>query len=455
MASALLSLAPLAAQDNMMPFMTELPQSRQFNPANMPSRGGYMLLPVMSGVSVGFESTGFRWNDAFTRTRTDSLKFDADKLAAQMDKNSLLRANADISLLGFGFTAGSNYITFGVNSRTQANATLPVSLLDVRYGNWDYHNNCPIKQSVSDLSLNAYTYLEYALGYTRKVNDKLRVGATVKILNGIMAASADNLNITVDTKETNDGYAVGITTQGEIMIAAPLLITNDEEGYIDKLEYDSDGSLGIGKNNGFAIDLGASYDINDKWTVGLSLLDLGSINWKNNITTLSADNSFEFSGVNVNDAIKDKNTESDSYWTQLEDSLTNIKNITAEVKGSFKTKLNSRIIATGEYKPFGWLTAGGVLTGTFIDGKLYSRLSVNGALRAGKVFTFMLNGTVNHGGRMALGTGMQLKLGGFQLFAMADRMPMKVAKSYGANVRFGINFLMGWNKADKTIVEEE
>ena len=51
---------------------------------------------------------------------------------------------------------------------------------------------------------------------------------------------------------------------------------------------------GAGINgSGFAIDLGAVYQLNDDWSLSASIIDLGFINWKNSmLATTNGDKTF-------------------------------------------------------------------------------------------------------------------------------------------------------------------
>ena len=50
------------------------------------------------------------------------------------------------------------------------------------------------------------------------------------------------------------------------------------------LSLDEDTSYFTG-NNGFGMDLGATYQVSEKWAVALSVNDIGTINWSENNTT--------------------------------------------------------------------------------------------------------------------------------------------------------------------------
>ena len=70
---------------------------------------------------------------------------------------------------------------------------------------------------------------------------------------------------------------------------------NPDKGEYDKIDdVDVDGA-GLG-GFGMALDLGGVYKLNDNLTLSASVLDLGFINWSNNMKAVNRAESFEFNG---------------------------------------------------------------------------------------------------------------------------------------------------------------
>ena len=70
---------------------------------------------------------------------------------------------------------------------------------------------------------------------------------------------------------------------------------NPEKGEYEKIDdVDVDGA-GLG-GFGMALDLGGVYKLNDNLTLSASVLDLGFINWSNNMKAVNRAESFEFNG---------------------------------------------------------------------------------------------------------------------------------------------------------------
>ena len=75
-----------------------------------------------------------------------------------------------------------------------------------------------------------------------------------------------------------------------------------------------------------AIDLGATYKLNDEWTFSASLLDLGFISWKNTTKgTMSKDFTFDgFSEISVKDDGSNNNKKLDTQVDELVDDLADL-----------------------------------------------------------------------------------------------------------------------------------
>lgn len=438
-----------SAQDHLTIMLEEMPQSNALNPAMAPEKGGYMIAPGLGGFSFGVENTGFNFDDAFEKSSDDSLHFNIDKLAENISDINLLTGNIDIPILGAGFSVGKNFFTFDITNKTRADMTLPASILDIRYGNYDYDNNRPVNHSISDIYIRAYNYFDVGFGYSRQVTERLRIGGKLKLLLGSIAAYSDNLMLSIDTRDNKSAYSMEVKTEGEINVIAPLDMTYDEEGYVDEAEWNSDDlKLSSMKNSGFAADIGATYKLKDNLTLGVSILDLGFISWKESTNTFISDNHFVFDGVNVDNGIKDdpELKYSDSYWEQLEDSITQFKNLNHS-KGNFKTPLSARMMVNVNYKPFKWLQAGGVVSGVIVDKRLYARVSGNATLRAGNWLAFIASLSLDPGYAMSFGSGLTLTAPGFQFFFIGDRIPASISKARSAQMRFGFNFPIGRKKA--------
>ena len=146
--------------------------------------------------------------------------------------------------------------------------------------------------------MRSQTYLEFALGHTRKVNKQLTVGGKMKFLLG--AAYAD-LNVEqLDVTMNGDMWRI----QGQAELNAAVLKSqfsykegnNDPKTGRKRVEGLDDVSFSL-PGFGVAFYLGAAYKINEDWTVSAGLTDLGFISWSKTKRATSAGD-YTFAGFN-------------------------------------------------------------------------------------------------------------------------------------------------------------
>lgn len=151
-------------------------------------------------------------------------------------------------------------------------------------------------------------------------------------------------------------------------------------------DVDVDGA-GLG-GFGMAFDFGATYKIDDDWTVSAALLDLGFIGWSNNMQAVNRQTSFEFNGfhdvaVKKEDAMGNpKDNSLESQGDRYADQIADFANLSSDGdKGSRSTGIGATMNFGCEYTlPAYRQLKFGFLSSTRINGK-YSwtdaRLSAN------------------------------------------------------------------------------
>ncbi|MDE6354151.1 MAG: hypothetical protein K2L56_03690 [Prevotella sp.] len=263
--------------------------------------------------------------------------------------NNRIIGDVGVTLLSGGFKAWGGYNTVEVNSKTSFGVSLPYGLLEFakNIGNNNY--------DIGDINVNAQSYVELALGHSRQINDKLRLGAKLKLLFGV--ARADLLMKDMKAEfASEDKWIVSGEAQANVSMKgfAYKQETADykEEGrgqYQRINDVDIDGA-GLG-GFGMAVDLGGVYKINDDWTVSASLLDLGFISWSNDMQAVNISDRFEFGGFHDVAVTRDRGGEklsekSDRYADQLKE-FANLRDNGDQ--GGRTTGIGMTINLAGEY----------------------------------------------------------------------------------------------------------
>ena len=244
----------------------------------------YVAFPGLGNLNIGINSnlkvSNILYNvDGRTALFLNPKVSTNEFLSGIHDKNRISE-NLKIQVFGAGFKAFGGYNTVELNARQNLYLNLPGDLFRLAKNG--------LENKIYDLgNLNAHAdaYGEIAFGHSRQIDDKLRVGAKVKVLLGFA-----NVNANVDKAqlELRDDAYVGITN-ATLQTSLNSLKYETEttmrgpEGHQTEHRYVSgidDSSFGVA-GFGLAFDLGAEYKIDDNIKVSAALLDLGFINWKN------------------------------------------------------------------------------------------------------------------------------------------------------------------------------
>lgn len=193
-----------------------------------------------------------------------------------------IAAYANLDVFTLGFWAGRGYFTYDMRLRTDVEMVMPTSLFEFLKDG----SSKKTEFDLAGLSANADMLLEIALGYSRRIGDKLSVGGRVKVLEGIGHA---NINLEKANIKLNQDKWV-FDTQGILDMAFPMPMEVDEDGYYDYSTLGKDSKVAdMTKPSGFgaAIDLGVTYDILPWITASAAVLDLGFLKWDSNIYGVS------------------------------------------------------------------------------------------------------------------------------------------------------------------------
>ena len=292
-AAALLATGA-AAQNPTAYFMEGSTFRSQFNPAFAPLRG-YVNIPAIGGVNINVGGNIAVDNILFSRdgklvTLLDSSVSAADALSG-LKQNNLLGMDFRMNVIGFGaFTKNhKNFWSFDLNVRVNEDANLPYSLFEfIKLGK---------EGQIRNFGTSMDSYLEAAFSYSFPLmDDRLYVGIRGKFLAGLARAQVTYDRFDISLRE--DRWAV--LTQGTLDLTAAgaeVEMNPDSETFeIGDLDFKPTKPAGYG----FALDLGATYDILPNLQASLAVTDLGFISWskKNSVMGVSTQET-EFTGATV------------------------------------------------------------------------------------------------------------------------------------------------------------
>lgn len=426
------SLVTVAQQVNTVYFMKNIAERNQYNPAFQPVQNVYWDLPIAPSLRMEFGNNSLNFKDIYFSQNVNGIDSTITFLHPQADKDKFLnsikettRINFDntINLIGFGFRVKKNYFNFNIAQKTSVNLYLPKDLFKLAL-----YGTPTTGSTVYDLSrfgINSTSYSEFALGYSRIINDKLTIGGNLKYLIGQANISTDvsALKLTAGIDEWN--IAADATINASIPgVDIPLAIDNTVD--IDNITSDFNNPLDmtITGNWGLGMDLGATYKILKNLELSAAVTDLGFIRWKNNVTNANYNGNFSYTGINyaVDDDFDDK---LDSISNAFDDSFK------AEgKKEAYTTYLSTRMNLGAEYSVVKDKIGFGLLSSTLFTNKTaFSDLTTSVNLRPYDWFSTSFSYSLLDGQWSCLGVGLQLKMLPFNMYIAADHIPLLFTKS--------------------------
>ena len=440
-ATAVLSFGAVAQNTNSAYFTEGYTHRYQLNPA-FDNEKNFISIPGVGNINVATHGTigldNIFYNVDGKTTTFMNPAVDASFLN-DINDVSRLAGDVNINLLSAGFKAFNGYNTVSINVRGNLNTHLPKTIFSFMKEGVENKT-----YDISDFDAHADVYGEIALGHSHKLGDKWRVGGAVKFLLGgaNIDAKFNKAELTLGEDEwsaiTNaevQASVKGLTYEHDI---------NKETGheYVSGMDVDGTGLNGFG----MAFDLGAEFKPNQDWAFSAALLDLGFINWNNNmVASTGGDKSFTTSTYSFNVDEDALNNFSDEFDMMMND-LSALYELEDEGDaGSRTTTLGATLNLGAEFTlPVYRNLKFGLLNSTRIQGD-YSwtefRLSAN--INPVKPFSAGANFAVGTYG-CSFGWLMNVNVTGFNMFVGMDHFMGKLTKqglplSSNASVNMGIN----------------
>lgn len=435
-----------AQQDLTLYELRSAPQAHTLNPSRKPLSQAYVLLPGLSGGYFSFNSEGFAYADAFELNEDSTIDVKLGEAIEFMKDQNNIGFDMRLPILGFGFAMGVGYGSFSIENKSSTRFTYPKTLAEfIWLGNGD-EKFLGQRASFDGLGVDFMQYTEVAFGYARSFTDQWSFGIRAKYLSGqgYFRTTKSTLGLTTNA----DNYAITLDGQIDIRAAGiPALVIDSLLGF---------GALNIGdlgdqliqagsSNHGGAIDFGATFNIDEQWSVSASVLDLGVINWgKSAIVRTSQPISYTYEGLEVANFTGE--TDGASEILSALDSLTSSIKFD-EKNESFTTLLPTKIYLGGNYR---------VLPTTEISALSYNEI-YNGQFRTSfrlgvtqKVRNFLqatMNYSVYGNSAANIGLGFVINGGPIQFYTVTDNVIGFLAPEYSQNfhLRAGINLTFGNN----------
>lgn len=414
----------------------------EMNPAFAPERN-YFSLPVIGGFGTDIVSnagaSNFIYNSiSYPGKLTTFMSGDVDRVEFLNGLKDVTRLNAGISMdvFSFGFTSFGGYNTVGFRVRNNETVRLPKELFEFMKSGL-----VPGEYSIDDVRVRSNTYADLALGHSRMVGDRLRLGATLHLLAG-----AEYLDMNVSHIEaTTMASKWNIRMNGTVNASGEITYGKKSDGAVDlnDIKYKFPGVSGFG----LAFDLGAAYDMSDivdGLSLSASVTDLGFISWSKGKTFATDPNkTVEFDGFHD----VSKTSDIEDQFDKIGEDFKAMTNLYETESGSFSGNPTATLRLGILYRlPWvDWISAGELLTYMTGYNNFESRTSVN--IAPAKWFDASLNLAFSSYATN-MGWVINFHPKGFNFYIGSDGLKVKLSNNIpttatSANIVLGMRFPLG------------
>ena len=413
----------------------------QMNPA-MGNSQGFVSFPGLSNINVAQRST-LGVKDIFYNIDGKTTTFlnpgvSSEEAMSRLKGTNHVGVNTKIDVLSVGFKGLGGYNTIGISARANVAVKLPTDifrLLKEGVSNSTYN--------IADIKAHADAYAEIALNHSHQLNEKLRIGATLKVLVGAGNVDADFDKAQLELRDDAWDVVTDATVQANIKNLRYTSKVSENTGNmcIDEVDIDKFGVAGFGA----AVDLGAIYTLGD-FELSAALLDLGAIGWSNNYVA-STDGEHRFTTDRYTFNVDDE--ASNCFEDELErmgDDLAVLYEMKDMGDRGRRTRMLAPTVNVGAkytlpaYKALSF----GVLSSSRLQGDFsWTELRLSANFAPCRFFSMGANVAT---GNLGTGLGWLINIHptGFNLFVGMDYTCMKLAKpGVPENSSTSINF--GWN----------
>jgi hypothetical protein len=256
--------------------------SSTFNPAFLTStqKFTFSIIPI-GGTSIGYNSQVII-KDLFTKILSGKSPSDDYymNVLESMAYKAMFNQNIETTLLNFTYRSRIGFLNFRIKENEVFTASAKGDL--TKFILKESLQTVVIDQ-IQALPSQAVHYREYSLGYSYKSPmKKFSAGIRAKLYFG-KAVLFSSLHGSINNESGNYVFK----TTGEVNVSFPQSTTPTAEGAPDITKISGSKIVKYlfnSGNMGFGVDLGINYRINPNLSFSMSIIDLGKINWKNNLS---------------------------------------------------------------------------------------------------------------------------------------------------------------------------
>jgi len=337
---ALIVTGSLKPQQKLAFSFGETPQTLLLNPGAETNFKSHYGIPMLSDFSFNLGLTGFNLNDLFSNdSRAFRTRFEG--VLNKINSTDYINFNTKIDVLNVGFRLDKKtYLSFGFYEELDFISYMPKDFIELfYYGNEPFLNRT---FSLSQVSMKVDFLGVLHAGISKKVSEKLNIGARVKIYSSSINIESLNNSGTFSSTTSNENIIRQSLNNVNGQIRTSGIVDADDE-YVDSPnEYFSRTFLG--GNLGLGLDLGLTYHFTPQLEFTASILDIGFVKHSKNTKNFNIDGNYTLDGLNFE---YDTSSLSD-YWQQVEQDFRDLM-ITEQTQEGYTSWRPMKINAAFKY----------------------------------------------------------------------------------------------------------
>jgi hypothetical protein len=414
-------------------------QSNRTNPAFFPSEKVVVGLP---GVYASIWLSGLRYGDIISKNDNGQPLLDIDRAISLMDEQNLIRQQTEVETFSLGLRFGRLGVGLGHALRFNAFAGYPKTLPQLIWqGNAQF-----IGEEVAfgpDLQLSALS--EMYLGFGYEIIPQLTLGGRAKFWSGLADASTPNTQLNLFTDP--NGFDLRLDADFQANLTGNASFDGFDTPSVDLQWGEFAMDQFFSENRGWAFDVGAAWKA-PKFDVAISVIDIGSIYWKDNARSYSLRGTFEYKGLDVLDGIFEDSTD----WSTVLDSLETLYQPVEEI-APYRTRMPARLYFTAGWQIAPKWRVGSVFYAEKYRNRNFYAASLNASADVFSWWTLGASWGVRNQRFDQIGIFSSMRLGPVQLIASSDNLAgaLWLKNSQTTNLRLGLNLVFG--QPDKRHIE--
>lgn len=278
----------------------DTPQSLMLNPGSKVIHKKHYGIPLLSQIHINGGSSGVSVYDIFNNGN-DNINDRITKKIFEMKNTDFFTATQQLELINFGWRAKNEiFFSGGIYQEFDFISYFPKDLAILAWeGNSDYLD---YKFDLGEVSTTGDFMTVYHFGMNKKINEKLTVGARLKLYSSMFSYRSVNNTGTFVTRlgdENSENIYEHTVENADVSV--------ETSGYASLRELDGPnevikevlGRALFGGNIGVGVDLGFTYEINDAFVLTASALDVGAIFHRKDVENYRAHGNYTLDGINL------------------------------------------------------------------------------------------------------------------------------------------------------------